>query len=1021
MKRLFTSRLSLILSACFALLVSCVDKNYDLEGGISTDISIPGNVIDLPLGSLTPLTLDSLLASAGDMLSVVDGVYGISAEDSISPVTVELEPVRFQIDPVSEDIHVNLADVELRELTVPAFSNELSVEVYDISLSEVERSLPLLNKTVSFEESDVDFEELISSVALSGQSSNEIPSLQTVLFIESEEMPCSFSSPLPKGLKAIRTLYLGEAGSTSGTSSGTLMELTIRHPSKFSRMSKRIDAELVFPDEYELALSDNQPQRECYTLKEGNMGHRNVLSIKGLKGDGASTVIQFLAMSIEDLEPYCYSEELEEFSYSEKNCIGYQGNVTLSVNYTIDGPITILPSDNKEDYSASLSVDESLEIADAFLILDQFVSELEPQIVEFNTSFDELEYVDSVGTVTFEPEQSLLVLKTFTDKPYDVFEMDAEQPVVVQFPAEFHLELLNPAQHPGTVWDATRNMLTMNDLEGIFDKEYVFAVHSLDINTKIKDGVFEWQGVITVSTPGDVWKLNGKTSYLNDLSKYLGERILRVSSDECKWVVKDVSFATADISETFSESIPLNIDVSLPVSFIRKAYALWPSEDMELALALDVEGLEAITEPVEVTATIDYPDFICMESDDPDVTIENGSLTFNASVDMNHASIRKELRVTHFDFTSLPNGALEPVEEEGVSHLKLSETFGFEGKLHIGKTDISLSDLQSELSVHAGVLFSEVTLRLFEGILDYPLDPLETTLPFADKALGLLVDENSNLMLSESQIFFTLKNSVGVPLLLDVVLEGLDASGRVIEGSAVEIKDVYIKPAEYDEKTRQLTPVENKLLFTNKENVSFSDYTTVWVESLPVLLKKVPQSIHFMLTPRFDQSVKHHVDIVSPLEFAGSYKVSVPLRFDAISIKYESPGEGLQVSLGELTSHLSRASIGLKMDARNTVPLNLTLNLVPFDAEGKLLSGINVTPILLPAGDGSPISESAAVHKVEISLTGDDRSLHALSYLKIQTEASADHTEGGIALQPKQGILLTNIVLHLEADIDTTL
>ena len=183
----------------------------------------------------------------------------------------------------------------------------------------------------------------------------------------------------------------------------------------------------------------------------------------------------------------------------------------------------------------------------------------------------------------------------------------------------------------------------------------------------------------------------------------------------------------------------------------------------------------------------------------------------------------------------------------------------------------------------------------------------------------------------------------------------------------------------------------------------------------------VPKSIRFVITPHIDQSVVHHVDIASPLEFSGKYKVSVPFRFDAMSIRYESSDEGIQISLDELTEYLSRASIGVKMEARNTVPLNLTLTLVPYDAEGNLLTGIKVMPIQLPAGDGSPISEKTTPQKVEISITGNDSSLRSLSYLKVLTEASVDHTEGGIALKPQQGVLLTNMILHIEADIETTL
>lgn len=1013
MKSLRGLRRAAALLPSLVLLMSCVDHDYDLKGGISTDVSIPGNVVSLPLGSLTPFTLRSLLEQSGQEFATEDGVYGISVEDSLQPFVLDIPPVNFHVDPIGTDLEVNVADVELKEFTIPAFSKEIELGLGELSLDEVEQSLPVLDKTFTLQTTDVDFAGLVASVVLLGQDSREIPALHTTLQLSDEEVPLNFSSPLPDGLKRIRTLWPGEPGEDGTEVGGMSLALDIHHPAKFSDMSKSIDAEIVFPPEFELSLDDALPQRECYTLARGDNGNSNILRISSLKANNAVTHIQMLVASIGGLESFC-SET------GEQKTIDYSGSIRITISYTLDGSLTVLSTDKADDYAVSLTMNKRMAIADALVEMDDFVNESEPQQMEFGIALDDVTYVDSIGTASFVAERSHIVLKTFTDKPLDVFEMDPAHPVIVKMPEEFELDLVSPKQQEGVAWDATAGTLTLSELTSAVGGEFVFAVRSVKINRSVRDGVLDWRSAITISAPDNRWTLKGKTALLSEVTPCLGERTLFVSADESRLEVSDVSLATAALSEPFSTIVPLDIDVPLPSGFVRQLHAVWPAEDMELTFALDVAGFGLTDVPVTVSATIDYPDFICIESDDPELTVRDGSLILRTSVDLHQSHIRKSLRVTHFDFTSSLGDGLEPVREGDESWLKLSDSFLIEGTLLVDRAEWSLADLQDEFSVHAEIGLGDVTLSLFEGILDCPFEPVEMLLPFADNVSGLSFDEGGSLLLSETQLFASLTNPFGVPVLADIRLEGVDATGGTIEGSAVEIKDVLIRAADYDAGSRQLTLAESKYLFTNNKDATASGFTTVWVESLPRLLRDVPHSVRLVLTPRFDSSVKHYVDISTPLEVKGAYKVSVPMRFEAVSVKYEGPEEGVAVSLDGLSDVLSRASVRLEMDARNTIPLELTLTLVPYDAQGNILSDVRSVPLRLPAGDGSAVGVQAPVQKASVTLTADERSLRSLSYLKVRAEASADHTEGGIALSPEQGVLLTNLVLHVEADVDTT-
>ena len=583
MKSLRGLRRAALLLPSLVLLMSCVDHDYDLKGGISTDVSIPGNVVSLPLGSLTPFTLRSLLEQSGQELTVEDGVYGISVEDSLQSFALDIPPVHFHVDPIGTDLEVNVADVELREFTIPAFSKAIDLKLGEVSLDEVEHSLPVLDETLTLQTTDVDFAGLVASVALLGQDSREIPALHTTLQLSDEGVPLNFSSPLPEELKSILTLWPCEPEDDGTEAGGMSLALDIHHPAKFSDMSKSIDAEIVFPPEFELSLDDAVPQRECYTLAKGDNGGNNILRISSLKANDTLTRIQMLVASIGGLESFCNE-------VGGQRTIDYIGSIRISISYTLDGSLTVLSTDKADDYAVSLTMNKRMAIADALVVMDDFVNESEPQQMEFGIALDDVTYIDSIGTASFVAERSHIVLKTFTDKPLDVFEMDPARPLTVKMPEELELDLISPKQQDGVAWDAAAGILTLSELTSAVGGEFVFAVRSVKINSSVREGMLDWRSAITISAPDNRWTLKGKTALLSEVTPCLGERTLFVSVEESRLEVSDVSLATAALSEPFSTTIPLDIDVPLPSGFVRKLHAVWPAEDMELTFALDEVG-----------------------------------------------------------------------------------------------------------------------------------------------------------------------------------------------------------------------------------------------------------------------------------------------------------------------------------------------------------------------------------------------------------------------------------------------
>lgn len=997
----------IIVLALVSLCMSCIDNTYDLNGGVSTDVYIPGNKLSLPIGDLKPYTLDSLLTLDDGWLHVEDGVYGLRYSDTLTPVTIPLDTLSIPVDPLTFDMTYAINKAELTELELPVVEKQWDIDLGLISKEEIDEKLPVLEENALFAFSDVDFAAFILAVQKAGLAEQEFKNLTASVSKEERTILCDFAYELPEEIKSIHSIAIGERGAATA-GEGKTLTVEVVHPTKLAGMEKTIDFEIEFPSNYELGLAADAEQASCYSLQTGAAGYHNILRVKGLKGTGEVTPVRFKAISMNNLADRITEKD-------GVRSITLHEEAKYSLTYAVKGDLMISAKDSPEDYRIGLRMQEAIGIDDAEIELNDMQGSFEKEEISFNTVVDGLEYVDSIGVITFDQAQSHILLTVTTDKSMENVPVRLTSPVTVQLPDGFHLELVG--NYPGVRWDGVQGALVIEDVTQLFNCTYEFAVQSVDVRKKVVDGSVELGGMLTVSVPDDTWKLQGNVVTLSSALDLLGERKVSLSIPASKIVVDDLTVTTSRFCESLTDTIDFTIDVPFD-GLIAKAYTLWPVEDMVLDLSVALRGLESLKTEADFELSLDYPDYICLESDDPDITIKDGRLTMNTRYQPQQESLQKKLKLTHLDFTRLPEGSLSPVEENGETRLKLSDHFLLNGEVTVDETDVSLQSLADELSLHAEATFSNFIVKTFEGVIDYAVDPIDLTVDLSGEELVQALQEGeTSIIFSESQLFVTMDNAIGVPVLADLTLVGYDANGQEITSSAVSVKDVRIQPAAYDATSHAVTPVTTKLLFTSEENVQMEGYETIVVPNLTHLLQTIPNSVHLTLTPRIDQRATHYIDLSAPLTFGGSYSVAVPMKFDALNLRYEMPGKGLEVSLGDYSENLSNATATLKMKARNTLPIGLTLHFQPLDVDGNVLDEVQISTLELAAGDGAAISRDATPQEVALTISSASCDLSRWAYLRVAAEATADHTVGGVALRPEQGFLLTDIVLQVVADI----
>lgn len=1012
--RLFNSFAAVI--AAIAL-CGCVDEQYNLANGISIDVSIPNNKFALPLGDLKMFTLDSLLTVNTDMLTVKDDVYGITLQDSIPTVSLPVTIDPFRLDTIVKDFAVNLGEVELDQISIPGMDETFDVDWGDLTMDKLNESLPVLegDTVYCFPEGTID--ALIELIKVTGKESMTTDGFDATIVAAGKEIPCDFQFEMPSELKTVRSIMFSNTSGGVSDDLGTYVQIQLFHPSKASGMPKTIDMTMAFPEEFDLALDPKAEQAGCYSLVKGALGYNNMVMVKGFTSTSEEVSnIGFYARSVNNIDGYIVTEELEENGDIPEREFRFSGGITYSLNYNLHGSLTLSVDDAAEDYGVQVKINSVLGLRDAAIELDAIPCDFPGETFDFSTELKDVKYVDSVGTIKLNPSGSRIRISTSTDTPVAGLRVAADTPVLLRLPKAFHM---NPVgEGSSAVWDAKENTLAFFRLEDLVNASYEFEVSQVDVCTAVRDNVLPLAGEISIGAKGDQVMLESDLSSLSEVAALLGKNTIHVAVEPTTFDIDDVDIYTSRISEAINDTT--SFDVDIPVgNLISKAYAIYPEKDIEMSFLFDVEGLEAIDTKVNVELEIGYPPFLCLETNDPELTVGGGKLKLMTSFQPDQKAIQKNIKVTHFDFTKMSGGCLEPVEVEGEYRLKSSFALTVDGAVALDAAEVSLADLGNDLSVHTEINFSEIKLRRFEGVLSYDIEPIETSVDLAaDESLSFLSDENVSLTLSDPQLFVDLKNSVGVPVDLDILIEGLDASGQVIPTSVIDVKGVQIAAASFDAQAQALVPETTRLLFTNKESSVIAGYTTVAVENLANLLKVIPASIRVVLKPSINKNATHYVDIAQALEIGGSYKVAIPLKFDQFNFHWKSGDNDINISLGDSFEGLTNWAAGLKMNVRNTIPFGVELRLVPLDKEGKEMSDISISPLVIPAGTGVAISRDVEATEISFRIDGSKESIVELAHLRVEADVHADHTEGGIALKPEQGILLTDIVLQVEADIE---
>ncbi len=1037
--------LGVLLMGAMAFFCSCVDDTYDLANKeLAMDVKIEGNRLALPLGSLRAIMLDSLISVEElDMVDKMDGVFSINIADTIAPYEYPLPEIKFAIPAKKTNVAVSdFAHADITEVDIKGQSPKgTKFDVPDISLDDLK--IPKLETNATQSAANDQVREIINSLGnVSGnQYFDQVRNVDVkhTVTLENKEVKFELNYVLPKEIKSISSILLKADGTDADSDKGALIGFEIIHPTAMAGLKKNVEFDIEFPKEFRLSKAPTT--MGTYTLSED----RHHLSVKNLVVEpnaGTNTVVEFYIEKLEGLD-----EKIKDGQLVLDEAVVY------SVVYTVEGSLELSTNTKLEDFDFKVNADLGLAFRDVVGETNDIEVKFAPVEMAFDIDFDDLQYIDKIEYIEFDAQKSSLHFHAEMKGGFAPFALKDGYALKLEFPEEL---IINEAlsdyprknikgetaveyvanEHAFYIYDVEVFNSDVEDVDSNGNPIYGhwnLAFDRFNLHEEVVDGKFHHDveaKVTVVNNRETIDKLVFAGTALESLSATLES----LKSKEVSFRIWDSHFSIDDavvhtevIKSPLEHHVEFEFDNNDLPKEIRRVESIGFDGDVPVFFKLNINGLEDLDTHITLDLHVKLPSALKLatKAGNNDIEIVGDSLIMRLPINPSSKEpTLVELVCQGLDFTKGVDGNVEgirPSLKNDKGYILYKSDIAVVGNVVVEGSDFHADVLDKDISVDVDFELGDVRVKDFHGI--FYIDDLGTVEESFELNLGegleFLKDESNSLVLSDPQIMLEVENSISIPVGAKLSLIGKDQYGNAISTSVIE-HDIRINPASYDAQTNTVTPSSTKLFLTSKPSKK-DGYENVCLENLSNLLKQVPSSIDISLIPIIDTTQTQHINLIQPLSFGGNYSVVIPLQFDELNFTYSDTIANLQADMGEMMEMFSNVEVGLGMNIKNSLPLQLQLKAIPLDKDGKTIRDIEISSFEIPAGDGKAFTDTIKGKKVDFSIKSKTGDISSLDMLKFEVHAAANSTEGGAPLRGDQGLKLDDIVITVAGDIEMDL
>ena len=394
--------------------------------------------------------------------------------------------------------------------------------------------------------------------------------------------------------------------------------------------------------------------------------------------------------------------------------------------------------------------------------------------------------------------------------------------------------------------------------------------------------------------------------------------------------------------------------------------------------------------------TLEFPDYIELESDDKDWKVEDNKmiLTKVGGLEIDEYT-RIYFQITGVNFKDENgngvNDAKFKYNDNDNSSITLGGVVKLDGGIFVsaegsngGKINLG-ADIYSE-----SMIFNSVTGKV-DPKVDIQIDPI-----IIDGLPDFLSDNNVVLDLTDPRIYITLTNPSPVSVDVNATLKSY--KNNISQGTAA-LENINI-PKNCEDYTICVNQIKEG------QNVK-KDTLFVKVENMSDLIKNIPDRIELtnVVTSVVPEEVT--IDLDRNYRIITDYKVDTPLQFGPDTrIEYTENMDGWDADLEDMEFDRVEAS----MNVINEIPLGVRMTAKAIDVDGNVLENVKVDmDVEIKAGAiGAPTEQN-----VKFTLTTDDGKIAGLDGIEISVVASVDNSVSDVTLNENQTMQFTEIKLKL--------
>jgi hypothetical protein len=320
-----------------------------------------------------------------------------------------------------------------------------------------------------------------------------------------------------------------------------------------------------------------------------------------------------------------------------------------------------------------------------------------------------------------------------------------------------------------------------------------------------------------------------------------------------------------------------------------------------------------------------------------------------------------------------------------------SENVGVKsGRVYITEIDNSSSSVDAlELTVKP--IVSNLDINSFTGSFSYSIANFNVPSFLLNNIPDVLVQDDTNIYLVNPQLYLAIDNPLskyGVTATTDMTIVGERDGVAGLTCTPDDHINIGVNGAN-GYYTTVLAPTDPSTRYSGYDGAVYQKYT-----SLGSMLsgKGVPTLINIdMVDPRVEETHVTDFALGNLGKVTGHYTFYAPLELSNGSVVAYS---GTEDDLGDDVANITIETLTVTADAVNTLPFDVTLELVPYNAQGKRLDA-SVQSSLVPANSSCAVT---------MNLTGAFTGMTRFDYV---ARGVADDSEK--QLTPDQAVTLKNV------------